>query len=47
MLSGAQSPFFQMKKERLPIIKDVLEPVTSVVPILIEDLNINTAFKVA
>ena len=47
MLSGARSLFPQIKKERLPITKDVLEQVTSVVPISIEDLNIDTAFKVA
>ena len=35
-----------MKKERLPITKDILEQITSVIPISIEDLNIDTAFKV-
>ena len=47
ILSGARSLFPQIKKERLPITKDILEKITSVVPISIEDLNIDTAFKVA
>ena len=46
-LNGARSLFPQIKKERLPITKDILEKITSVVPISIEDLNIDTAFKVA
>lgn len=47
ILGGARSLFPQIKKERLPITKDILEKITSVVPISIEDHNIDTAFKVA
>ena len=47
MLSGGWSLFFQIKKKRLPITKNVLKQVISVVFISIEDFNINTAFKVA
>ena len=47
MLSGTRSLVPQIKKERLPITKDILEEITSVVPISLEDLNIDTAFKAA
>ena len=47
ILSGARSLFPHIKKDRLPITKEILEKITSVIPISIEDLNIDTAFKVA
>ena len=47
MLSDAQSLFSQIKKERLPITKNVLKQITIIVPISIEDLNIDIAFKMA
>ena len=46
-MNGTWSLFPQIKKERLPINKDVLEQATSVVPISIEKHNIDTAFKLA
>ena len=47
ILSGAQLLFSNTKKDRLPITKNILEKIISVIPILIGDLNIDTAFKVA
>ena len=45
IFSDARSLFPRIKKERLPITKDIFEKITSVVPISIEDINIDTAFK--
>ena len=39
--------FAKLKKKRLPIIKHIPEQVTFVVSISIENLNIDTTFKVA
>lgn len=47
MLSGARYLYPHIKKERLPITKDILEKITSSVPLSIEELNIDTAFKIA
>lgn len=47
ILSGARFLYPHVKKERLPITKDILEKITSITPNSIEELNIDTAFKVA
>ena len=39
--------FPQTKKTRLPITKDILEKITSYKHQSLQDLNIDTAFKVA
>lgn len=47
ILNGGRYLFPHLKKERLPITKDILEKITSIFPVSIQDLNIDTAFKVA
>lgn len=47
ILNGARYLFPYTKKERLPITKDILQKITQATPISIEELNIDTAFKVA
>lgn len=47
ILCGARYLYPHIKKKRLPITKDILEKITSSVPVSIEELNIDTAFKVA
>lgn len=46
ILSGIRLLFLHIKKDRLLITKEILEKIILVMPILIEDLNINSAFKV-
>lgn len=47
LLKGGRYIFPHSKRECLPITKDILEKITSTFPISIEELNIDTAFKVA
>lgn len=47
ILSGAQSLFPHFKKDRLPITKEIFNKITLVIPISIQDLNIDTALKIA
>ena len=47
ILHGARYLFSHIKKKRLPITKDILEKITGATSISIEELNIDTAFKVA
>ena len=47
ILRGAHNLFPNIKKERLPITKDILQKITSIIPISIEEINIDAAFKVA
>ena len=47
LLQGARYLFLHTKKERLPITKDILEKITRATPMSVEELNIDTAFKVA
>lgn len=47
MLKGAHHIYPHSKKERLPITKEILIKITSVIPISIEEINIDAAFKVA
>ena len=47
MLKGARHIYPHSKKECLSITKDILVKITSTIPISIEEINIDTAFKVA
>lgn len=47
VLRGVRRMFPQAKKTRLPITKDILLNITRTKPTSLQDLNINTAFKVA
>lgn len=46
ILSGACYLFPHTKRKRLPITKDILQKLTSTPPVSIDELNIDTAFKV-
>ena len=46
MLKGAHHIYPHSKKERLPITKEILIKIASVIPISIEEINIDAAFKV-
>lgn len=47
ILNGGRYLFPHLKKERLPITKDILRKITLVSSVSILDVNIDTAFKVA
>lgn len=47
IIKGGKRLFPSQKKNRLPITKNILEEITKNEPLTIEDLNIDTAFKVA
>ncbi len=47
VVRGVRRMFSQVKKLRLPITKDILQRITLGKPKSLQDLNINTAFKVA
>lgn len=47
IIKGGKRLFPSQKKNRLPITKDILEEITKDEPLTIEDLNVDTAFKVA
>ena len=47
IIKGGKRLFPSKKKNRLPITKDILEKITIEEPLTVNDLNIDTAFKVA
>ena len=47
ILQGGRSLFPKIKKARFPITKEILENITSKLPITSDDFNIDAAFKVA
>lgn len=47
IIKGVKRLFPSKKRNRLPITKDILEKITEDEPLTMEDLNVDTAFKVA
>lgn len=47
MIKSGKRPFPKQKATRLPITKDILEKITENEPVDLNELNIDTAFKVA
>lgn len=47
IIKGGSRLFLSSKAKRLPITKDILKKITSTTPKTCEELNIDTAFKVA
>ncbi len=47
IIKGGKRLFPKQKATRLPITKDILEKITKNKPVNADDLNIDTAFKVA
>lgn len=47
IIKGGKRLFPSQKKNQLPITKNILEEITKDEPLTIEDLNIDTTFKVA
>ena len=46
ILQGGWSFFSKVKKDFFPITKEILERITAIVPIIKDDFNIDTAFKI-
>lgn len=47
ILQGGRSLFAKLKKDRFPITKEILERITSTLPITDDDFNIDAVFKIA